>query len=116
MIDYIAARWNRVGLSRIVMRARAHPPRPRDDPDVTLFGVEMRAAHVPWMPLDELNVDAGLRGIALNRGRVVGLALPPLNLVRQRDRDQLGIGPVGGAAGNQRDQSRGGQSGEKQAS
>ena len=52
------------------------------------------------VPFGELNVEAGFRRVALNVGRVGGLALPPLDFIGQREDDGFGIG-LGRAAGHQ---------------
>src|SRR5205823_5765137 len=55
MIHHVASGRHRVGHIRIVMRPCPHPPRPGDHPDVPLFTMKVRTAHVSRVPLDELD-------------------------------------------------------------
>ena len=64
----------------------------------------MRTAHVMRMPSSELNIEAGLRWVALKR-RVIRPAPLPVDLIRQSEENRLGI-RLGGIAGCQQESGR----------
>src|ERR1700693_497418 len=79
-----ASRRDRYRALRIELRARAHPPRPRNNVNKPVIRMEVRMAHVMRGPFHQDNVQTRLFRIAeQNRRLRASWTVLPLDLLRQ---------------------------------
>src|SRR5262245_18046252 len=96
IVNNVAARWNRLHSSRIIIRSGVNPPSALEDRNVTIVRMKVWTAVLVRQPLGQDDVEARLGRIARQNSRLrSSRAGNPLDFFWKRNFDRLWI-KIGG--------------------